>query len=209
MKNNFTKFYIIRHGETNWNAKKIVQGQVDIPLNKTGEKQAEALAKELKYEKFDLAFSSDLLRAKRTTEIIALEHKLTVETTRALRERMFGEYEGKTTEKMSQTYSALVTKLNREERLRFKLTDKAESDEEMISRIFTFLRETAIVFPGKKILTGTHGGVIRILLVHLGYMSYEELSRKRILNGGFVILESDGTDFFIKEVNGIKDIENS
>jgi broad specificity phosphatase PhoE len=83
MKNNtMTTFYLVRHGETDWNKQRIIQGQEDIPLNETGIQQAENAAKLMKSIPFDLAYSSDLMRAKRTTEIIALEHNLAVEATR-------------------------------------------------------------------------------------------------------------------------------
>src|SRR5258706_14102789 len=95
MNNNLTTFYIVRHGETDWNAERRLQGHSDIPLNENGELQAKNLADELQDITFDLAFSSDLLRAKRTAEIIALEHKLEVQTTKLIREKNYGSLEGK------------------------------------------------------------------------------------------------------------------
>ena len=92
---NFCTLYIVRHGETEWNVKKIIQGNEDIPLNKKGESQAKELAKKLRHIKFDVIFSSDLIRAKRTAEIINIEKKLIVQTTKALKERYFGKYQGK------------------------------------------------------------------------------------------------------------------
>src|SRR5689334_14138742 len=96
--NNMTTFYLIRHGETDWNNQHLLQGQIDIPLNAKGEEQAQELAQVLKDINFDLAFSSDLIRAKRTTEIVALEKQLMIETTKTLRERAFGEFEGQSIE---------------------------------------------------------------------------------------------------------------
>jgi broad specificity phosphatase PhoE len=95
MKNNFCTIYLVRHGRTDWNEKGLIQGHTNIALNQEGKIQAENLARELKHIKFDKVFSSDLARAKQTAEIIALEHKLSVETSKALRERNFGKYEGK------------------------------------------------------------------------------------------------------------------
>ena len=203
MKNKLTTFYIVRHGETDWNKKKLVQGQTDIPLNENGEAQAKEVVKKFTDIKFDLAFSSDLLRAKRTTEIIALEHKLTVETTKLLRERDFGKYEGKPSEVLRSYYAGLK-KLTHQERFINRLENDVENDEELATRILTFLRETAIIQPGKIILIGTHGGVLRMLLVHLGYFTYQELEEQHPKNGAHVILESDGVDFFIKEVTGVE-----
>jgi uncharacterized phosphatase len=183
-KTTMTTFYLVRHGETDWNKQRIIQGQTDVPLNATGEQQAKEAAKHFKKIKFDLAFSSDLLRAKRTTEIIALEHKLAVEATEVLRERHFGELQEKPSGTL-QTY--------------FKLM-KEMADEE---------RKSAITYPGKTILIGTHGGIIRLLLVHLGYFSYAESDRSRVKNTAHLILEGDGVDFFIKEIVGLEKREDS
>src|ERR1041385_1316907 len=95
--NNCATFYLIRHGQTDWNKEHLLQGIVDNVLNEAGERQAKELAKTLHHVHFDLAFSSDLLRAKRTAEIILLEKKVHVETTKLLRERAFGKHEGNPT----------------------------------------------------------------------------------------------------------------
>lgn len=207
MRNNkLTTFYIVRHGETDWNTQKKIQGQTDIPLNEKGEAQAKALAKKFDAIEFDLAFSSDLIRVKRTTEIIALEHRLAVETTKLLRERDFGKYEGQHSEVL-RSYLANLKKVSHQERFTHRIEEGVENDEELATRILTFLREIAISNPAKKILIGTHGGVLRTILVHLGYFSYQDLEKQHPVNGAHVILESDGIDFFIKEVEGIEKYE--
>ncbi len=202
MKNRFTTFYLVRHGETDWNVQKKIQGQTDIPLNKNGEKQAKQLAKKFAGIKFDLAFSSDLLRAKATAEIITMERKLAVEMTKALRERTFGDLEGKNQETLYE-YMEMLTHINHEQRVKEKHNDNYESDEEFIQRLFTFLRETAVAYPGKKILIGTHGGTLRMLLIHVGYLAYQQSDESGITNGGYIKLTSDGIDFFVDEVHGL------
>jgi len=198
-----TTFYIVRHGETDWNNKKLLQGFTDIALNKTGENQAKDLAVVLKDVKFDLAFSSDLVRAKKTAEIIVLEKKLAVETTRLLRERTFGKFEGKP---LSDFHSAqkLLKDLSYEQRRTHHMAEDMESDEEVARRVFTFIREIAIANLGKTILLTTHGGVLRTILIHLGQMSYEESDNSKVSNGAYVVLETDGVDFFVKKVTGFK-----
>jgi broad specificity phosphatase PhoE len=71
-------FYITRHGETVWNIQQRMQGQQDSPLTENGILQAKAAAEKLKKIHFDHAFSSDLLRARRTAEIIAADHDLAI-----------------------------------------------------------------------------------------------------------------------------------
>ncbi len=72
---NLTRIALVRHGQTEYNKKKIIQGQVDIPLNKTGMDQARKTARHFINEKIDLIISSPLRRAKKTAEIIAGEIK--------------------------------------------------------------------------------------------------------------------------------------
>ena len=203
MKNKLTTFYLVRHGETDWNKKGTTQGQTDTLLNALGIKQAQETAKFLKNITFDLAFSSDLLRAKLTTEIIALEHNLAVETTDFLRERNFGSLTGKPY-KIVSSHFKLMTALSKNERIKYRVAPGAENDEEFISRIFTFLQKTAVTHPGKNILIGTHSGVLRNILIHLGYKTHEEYENMRMRNGGYIKLESDGIEFFVRETIGFE-----
>ncbi|HZE87376.1 MAG TPA: histidine phosphatase family protein [Methylomirabilota bacterium] len=201
--NNLTTFYLVRHGQTDWNKNKKIQGQLDIPLNPTGEGQARDIAGKFKDINFDLAFSSDLLRAKQTTEIILLERKLAIQTTKLLRERDFGKLEGQPSAALL-TYSKLLTNLNDEERKHHRMAEGIENDKEVIARVITFLRETAVTHPGKTILVTTHGGILRMLLIHLGSVTYNDFELLQMTNGGFLKLTSDGVDFFIKDIFGLE-----
>src|SRR3990167_6788870 len=116
MSNNtkLTTFYIVRHGETVFNKKGIMQGNIiDSPLTKIGENQAERVRKKLSKLHFDEIFSSDLFRAKRTAEIITLERKLAVKTTQALREQNYGRYEGKPYKVFHESLRKLLQKYER------------------------------------------------------------------------------------------------
>ncbi len=195
----YCTLYIVRHGETNTNLNHIIQGQSDSSLNETGKLQAKKISQRLKNIKFDNVFSSDLLRTKETAEIIALERKLKVETTKALRERRWGHLEGKST-KIIYNIEEIKRKLSKEEGFRYKLFPDVESDEEIASRMLTYLREIAVAYIDKTILVVSHGGVMRILLDHLGI----EVSHGATSNTAYIKLESDGVEFFIKETEGIK-----
>lgn len=201
--NNLTTFYLVRHGETEDNINQIIQGQTDSPLTKNGIKEIKKIAKKFKTIKFDLAFSSDLLRARRTAEIIALEHKLEVTTSKLIRERYFGELEGKPASEYMKKISDVIDKLSIEEKRSF---DKygIESENKLVERLITFIREVAVANPRKKVLVVAHGAIIRFFLIRLGVGTYENLRGKSIKNGGFIKIESDGTDFFVKELSGIQ-----
>ena len=202
-KSNPATFYIVRHGETAWNAKRILQGQIDIPLNEVGEKQAKEIAEIMSSTHFDLAFSSDLLRAHRTTDVIVAERNMAVEATESLRERKFGKFEGNPTKEYFK-YLELLQHVSHDERFKHKQAEDFESDEEFSSRVVTFLRETAVANPGKNILIGAHGGVIFVLLLKLGYFTYEQADNHRVRNTGYIKLRSDGVEFEVLEVPGIE-----
>jgi probable phosphoglycerate mutase len=205
MKNNFCTIYLVRHGRTDWNEKGLIQGHTNIALNQEGKIQAENLARELKHIKFDKVFSSDLARAKQTAEIIALEHKLSVETSKALRERNFGKYEGKHWTVLEEI-NEVLKKLDEKARFSYKHHPSVESDEEVIDRFATLLKEIAVSNPGKNILVVTHGGTMRAFLVLLGKIDSKHFFIE-IANMAFVEVVSDGVDFIIKKTNGIENKE--
>jgi broad specificity phosphatase PhoE len=87
-------FWFLRHGETEWNARSLSQGSVDIPLNPRGIAQAEAAAKALKGRGIATIIHSPLGRARHTAEIVAAELGLPVAEDEDLRESAFGTHEG-------------------------------------------------------------------------------------------------------------------
>ena len=76
------KLYLVRHGITDWNARKKIQGQVDIPLNETGRDLARKTAEGLKDVPFDLCMTSPLCRAKETARIILGSRNVNILTSR-------------------------------------------------------------------------------------------------------------------------------
>lgn len=198
---NYCTIYIIRHGETDENLNHIIQGQYNSILNTTGKQQAKNAAEKLKDIHFDHIFSSDLARTKETAEAIAIERNLAIQTTNVLRERRWGRLEGKST-KLIHEIEKLKATLSKEDKLKYKPHPEIESDEEITSRMMTFLREVAVGYPGKTILVVSHGGLIRALLNNLG----KEAAHGAASNTAYIILESDGVDFFIKSMYGIKDL---
>lgn len=86
--------YLIRHGETDYNKTKRLQGVTDIPLNAYGIELAEKTAEGLKDVHFDCIYTSPLIRARKTAEIIRGDRKIEIIPTMGLREISFGEYEG-------------------------------------------------------------------------------------------------------------------
>lgn len=94
--NEVTRVIAIRHGETDWNVQARLQGQLDIPLNAHGRRQAARLADALRHESPAAVVSSDLARARDTAAAIAGPLGLPLLLDEGLRERGFGILEGKT-----------------------------------------------------------------------------------------------------------------
>ena len=88
------KVYLIRHGETDWNSVRKLQGQTDIRLNDYGIELAKLTAEGLKDVDFDLIYSSPLIRAVETAEIIKGDRELEIHTDDRIKEINFGECEG-------------------------------------------------------------------------------------------------------------------
>lgn len=194
-----TTIYIVRHGEVEWNSKKLVLGQTDLMLTEKGIKQAKKIRSKLKSIKLDAIFSSDLVRAKKTAEIIALERKLVVQTRKTLREQSFGKYEGWEKQEFLKLFDKWQ-EMSNDERHKYVLSDDMESNEQALNRFLTFLGEITISHKGQTILAVTHGALMRYLLIHLGSSSYDYISH--FDNTGYIKLESDGFNFFIKELKG-------
>lgn len=152
MSQKVTTIYIARHGETELNLARRIQGHYDSPLTNKGTLQAQELSQALKHIHFDAIFSSDLLRAQRTAEIIGLERNLAVVTNELLREKTYGRLEGKSYEEFERQYQKLwdeFIRLGNSEQHLFKVDKQAENDEEAMGRYLTFLREIAFSHPGK------------------------------------------------------------
>ena len=88
------KLYLIRHGETDWNIVKRLQGSTDIPLNENGEAIAKETCRAMNDIHFDIIYTSPLKRAYRTAELVKGERDIPLLIDERLREISFGDYEG-------------------------------------------------------------------------------------------------------------------
>ena len=102
------RWFLVRHGETDWNVEGRAQGQMHVPLNDRGLVQAEAIAARLRPMRFTAAYASDLRRVTQTAEAIMRGRDVPLVTLPALRERGFGEWEGLTFTEMEARYPGTV-----------------------------------------------------------------------------------------------------
>ena len=101
-----TRICIIRHGETDWNVEKRIQGHTDVPLNEVGRAQALAMAFNAAHQRFDAIYSSDLARTLETARALAQREDQEVKLLPQLRERHYGVFQGITAAQGAELYPA-------------------------------------------------------------------------------------------------------
>jgi probable phosphoglycerate mutase len=156
-----TRICLARHGETNWNLERRVQGQLNIPLNVKGLAQAEALARELADERFDRIYSSDLKRALQTATPVASRLGLPITTSAALREKHDGEWQGLVSEEVERLYPRQYA-MHRRRRPHFTILGGGESHVQFAARVRAELDAIAERHAGETVLVIAHAGVLDI-----------------------------------------------
>jgi len=148
-----TELYLVRHGETDWNAARRIQGRTDIPLNDTGREQARQAGELLARRRWDAVYASPLSRARETAAIIGERVGITEVGTRdALMERDYGAAEGLDFDELAARYPEGVH------------AEGQESREDVGRRVGTALVELADSHPGESLIVVSHGGAIRAVL---------------------------------------------
>ncbi|MBF4462358.1 MULTISPECIES: histidine phosphatase family protein [unclassified Rathayibacter] len=151
-----TRLTLVRHGQTEWNAARRLQGRSDVPLNATGRAQARAAGRLLSERRWDAVVASPLRRAFDTGAIIAealgVAAPLVVP---ALAERSYGDAEGMTGVELRELFPGGVES---------GAIPGAETRPEVFARSSTALLEIAERFPDSDVVVATHGGVIGSLL---------------------------------------------
>ena len=156
-----TRIIAIRHGETAWNVDTRIQGHLDIPLSANGRWQAKRLADALRDEPIKAIYASDLTRAWETAEYIGKAHRLAVVKEVGLRERDFGDFEGKT--------FAEIELLLPEQSQRWRKRDPefypsgGETLVTLRARVLEAAVRVAAQHPGEQIALVGHGGVMDVL----------------------------------------------
>lgn len=151
----------MRHGQTNWNINKILQGQTNIDLNETGINQAKAKIEEIKNLDINLIFCSPLNRAAQTAKIVS-NRKIPIIYNDSLTERCFGDFEGKKSLEYSNEYYNYNANLQ---------TNNVEPIQDLCNRVYSFLDEIPRTYKDKKILLVTHGATARVINTYFNGLS--------------------------------------
>ncbi|MCE1255031.1 MAG: histidine phosphatase family protein [Anaerolineae bacterium] len=187
-----TELWLVRHGQTNWNVEKRYQGQSDIPLNAKGIEEASLLGRNIEHERFAAIYSSDLIRARQTAEILAKERNMLVNTDVRLREFFHGRWEGRVVNDVRADYADQ----NDEE---FKLTQLRPPGGERIfdlaNRFQAALNDITLLFPGEKVLVVTHGLAIATLVCMKNGLPFNEVYSQIPRNARELIMPWNAGDF--------------
>jgi probable phosphoglycerate mutase len=160
------ELWFVRHGQTDWNVEQRIQGWLDVPLNRDGREQAERLARAIQNVSIQHIFSSDLVRARETAQILARGRNCPICLEPMLRERRFGPLEG-------QRRTDIPGSTSTAEAVPYPPIDvtlrNMESDSAFIDRARAFLEQLTNLPLKGRVLAVTHGGFIRAALMALGH----------------------------------------
>jgi broad specificity phosphatase PhoE len=173
-----TRILFARHGETDWNREGRWQGHSDRPLNAAGRAQAEALARRLAMERIDALYTSDLLRASQTADVVARATGLEPIATPGLREVDVGELAGLDRADAAQRYPDWYT------RWRDGAVESYPGGErfcDLRDRALAALDRIADRHAGGTAVAVCHNGIVHALVLHV--LGLEAHHRRRIAAG--------------------------
>lgn len=198
------RLILCRHGESEFNAKRIIQGHIDTDLTPAGIVQARLAAEELKNFSIQKIYSSDLKRAFRTAQIIADVLNMEVLKDKRIREMSFGEWEGRTYDHIFETdYEIFQGWLKNPVACPLPYQEDIEN---FRHRLESFL-EDILILPEERILIVAHGGSIQGIICILADLGLENLWSLKHTNTGISVVETDGEKTDIKLLNYSKHLE--
>jgi 2,3-bisphosphoglycerate-dependent phosphoglycerate mutase len=178
--------HLVRHGETDWNVERRLQGWTDIPLNATGLRQARAAALALAGREIGGVISSDLSRARDTAELIAVAARVEVATDPALRERNYGVAEGQLNSELEVEFDGRLEERWADPDFTF---EGGETRRDVYLRLGSFLTELLASPPQQEIVLVSHGGALHVARGFLEGFPVERLPEWRFDNGEIVTVE--------------------
>lgn len=194
------KIYIMRHGETTLNSKGVMQGWLDEPLNENGRLLAALTGKALKGIRFDCCYSSPLIRATETANIILREsgNNTSIIVDERIKEINFGDMEGKKiTEMGEEGYGFYVDPLH------FGGFPKGETVNNLCLRTQNFLKEIIAKDDGKTYLVSTHGCSMRAMINYLKDDPSDYWCGRAPYNCSFTIIEAEGGRARITDIDKV------
>ena len=182
------RWFLVRHGQTEWNRVGRAQGQADPPLNREGLEQAEAVGARLAPVPFEAAYSSDLARAADTAAPVMRGRDTPITYRRDLREKSFGEWEGMSYEEVRRLYPTIWDELF-DERPDFA-PPGGESDRTLLERAAGAAARIGARHEGAggNLLVVSHGGTLRAMMASMLGLPVGAMWRLRLSNAGLSVV---------------------
>jgi probable phosphoglycerate mutase len=181
-----TFLLLVRHGQTEWNRERRIQGNGDSPLTELGYAQAKAAAVAVKQYGIDALYASDAGRALQTSEPIVLASESNLSMDPRLRERHYGLFEGKTQPEIRQEFPELY-EAYRLRRPGF-VAPGGESSAALQARAMEACGEIVSRHSGQTVAVVSHGGTIQAIARYVLDVPLSVQWRVRLENGGLTII---------------------
>ena len=200
-----TEIFLVRHGETVWNTRKLIQGQLDSPLTDNGIHQSNLLSKRMKKINPDIIYTSDLKRAIDTANIINQHIDKDIVEISGIRERHWGVFQGASWPKIKSFFPNQY-KYYRNDSRNYVIPN-GESYKQVTKRTIESLVDIIENHKNQKIVIVTHGGVISPLIRDLLNIPYEMYRKFVISNTSITKLIYNDFGFSIVSLGDIAHLE--
>ena len=194
-----TRVYLVRHGAVQGAETRRFIGHLDVPLSAPGERQVRALARRLTSVALDAVYASDLLRARRTAEILAAPHGLVPTLEPALREFAMGRWEGLTAAEIrDREPDAFTTWMADVAGYRFP---DGESLADLTTRAWPAFETIVQTHAGRAVALVAHGGTNRLILCRVLGLPATRLLAVGQDYGGLTLLWHEGGRWTLRVLN--------
>lgn len=173
---------LTRHGETNWNSRGVLQGWSDVPINEQGRRQARRMAAAFAGAGFAAVWSSPLVRARETAEIVTAALGLAPAACHAgLKERHFGAIQGVPKSELAELNPALLQQILRRNPAAW--FEGGESMDEFADRVLGAVVDIGARHAGERVLVITHGWAMDVITRHMSGLARSAILNRRHRNG--------------------------
>jgi broad specificity phosphatase PhoE len=192
---------LVRHGESEGNARRIFQGGLDTPLTDLGRRQAEAVGRRFAGEPVAAVYSSDLARARDTAAAIAHHHDIEVAEVPGLREYDYGDAQGLTWTEVSERWSIAPGAFGR------RVIPGEEGFDSFRARVVKAWQPLADRHAGELAVCAVHGGTINQIVSHVLGLSPDTRAAIRTANCAASFIETNGSQSVILAMNEARHLD--
>lgn len=213
----YTRLHLIRHGQTDWNKKNMIQGPLDnIPLNATGHQQAEATAQQLqRHYQVDVVFASEAARAQQTAGKICAAFGSELRISADLNEINFGAFSGSNINTLEVNYPSYFKAFdhfittNRDVGTKRPHIPDGEMIGQIEERIVSFQSKILSEHRGKHIAAVTHASFMKCMIAYFSGSRLEDYLPYWIENASISVVDFFGSVPIIRRLNDTGHLENS